>query len=123
MNTQKYGSQIDLVYPRLVAMALTAALGVVMMLLGCALHFPGQRYSRPLGSSDYNGSVSVHLVQLKMLTGGEYLLVSHDFKACYLSARSHVTSLSIVLFYLLSPLPLALSRKCASDDHISPESR
>lgn len=60
-------------------MALTAAVGVVMMLLGCALHFPGQRYSRPIiGSSDYNGAVSVHLVQLKMLTGGEYLLVSND---------------------------------------------
>ena len=28
---------------RLVTMALTAALGVLMMFLGCALHFPGQR--------------------------------------------------------------------------------
>lgn len=62
-------------------MALTASLGVLMMFLGCAIHFPGQRYSKLSGSSDYKGSVSVHLAQLKMLTGGEYLLVSHDLKA------------------------------------------
>ena len=27
-----------------------------------------------------------------------------------------------VLFYLISPIPLAIARKCGSDDYLSPES-
>ncbi|CAI8010160.1 Leptin receptor gene-related protein [Geodia barretti] len=66
----------------LVTMALTAALGVLLMFLGCALTFPGDR---PAQDVNWWG-------------------------------------IFVVLFYILSPIPLAISRKLSSEDYLSPES-
>jgi len=69
---------------RLVVMALTAALGIVLLFLGCALHFPDPSGPGALGVSWWG--------------------------------------LFVLPFYLLSPIPLAIARKCLSEDYLSPES-
>ena len=64
----------------LIVMALTAALGVCLLFIGCALHFPG------------NASVI------------------------------NWWGMFVLIFYLLSPIPLAFARRLKGADYLSPES-
>lgn len=61
-----------------------------------------------------------YAVVLKASTGGACLYVSFcRIKSVWLMT---ITFFSSVLFYLISPIPLAIARKCGSDDYLSPES-